>query len=337
MANSTASTPSFGRHSLELLGKKLATFTKSNTLPKDSLASIDLASLKADFKNNKNAFHEHIPSLSRKLLGKTPIGRYGSMAGKFVPKTTFEKATDMAFSQIGKLAQRWADADLARDSRFTSKTLDDSERHALAKAIANQNRSLATLGSASNIAGLAGILVDTLWLLTVSLRSIFQIAQIYDKPLTGKQGIAIAYELLAKTDLKKLQDKQTLLAGLGVVEAIADDGFGAYRMDNNDSKEAQTDTGQDYSQSSIGDVKGVQDMFGKVEQIAGQLNVNLYGFNFGFLHKVLPLSAVGIGATYNNIIINEVVQLAQATFAPLPKLANLHVKDDKDDMPSVDN
>lgn len=314
--------PSLTRNALERVGSKLASLTKSNTLSNDSLKALDLEAIQTDFKNNKNAFHEQIPNLSRKLLGKTSFGRYSSMAGKFVPKTTFEKATDVAFTQIGKLAQTWAHFDLNHDNRFTKTNLDDSERHALAKAIANQNRSLATVGSVSNLAGLAGILVDTLWLLTVSLRSIFQIAQIYDKPLTGKQGIAIAYEVLAKTDLKKLQEKQTLLAGIGVVETVADEGFGSYR-----TTEPQNLTDSANESTDDSDVSSVHHALSKVEDIATQLNVNLQGFNFSFLHKVLPITAVGIGATYNNIIINEVVQLAQATFAPAPKLAMLSPAD----------
>lgn len=308
MTTLTHGKASLSRQALETLGKKLAGFTQRKPLPKDD-TPLDIASIKADFKNNKNAFHDHLPNLSKKLLGKTPIGRYGAMAGKVVPKTAFEKATDMAFLNIGKLAQNWAGFDLNHDSRFRGQSLDDSERRALAKAIANQNRALATAGGVSNLAGLAGILVDTLWLLTVSLRSIFQIAQIYDKPLTGKQGIAIAYEILGKTDLNKLQEKQTLLAALGVFEAVADEGFGGYRLEDKDPSDDN-----DYSQ--------VQGIFGKVEDIANTLNVNLQGFNFGFLHKILPLSAVSIGATYNNLIIHEVVEIAQATFAPQPKDAN---------------
>lgn len=303
------------RYNLEKLGKKLATFTKDTPLTKKTLVnieSIDISAIKADIKANKSAFHNQLPTMSKKLLGKTPIGRYSRLASTVIPESTFEKVTnsvtDTVFMRIGKLAQRWANSDLQRDTRFAERNLDQSERHALAKAIAEQNRALATAGSVSNLAGLAGIVVDTAWLLTISLRNIFQVAQIYDKPLTGMQGIVIAYEILAKTDLNKLQEKQTLLTALGVFEAVADDGFGAYRLEN---KTDNDDT--DYSQ--------VQGIFGKVEELATQFNINLAGFNFGFLHKVLPISAVGIGATYNNIIINEVIQVTEASFAPSPKLA----------------
>lgn len=300
------------RHMLEKFGKKLATFTKDTPLTKKTLVNIetiDINAIKANANANKSAFHNQLPNLSKKLLGKTPMGRYSQLAGKVVPQSAFDKVTDNVFLRIGKLAQHWASFDLQRDTRFAERNLGDSQRHALAKAIAEQNRALATAGGVSNLAGLIGIVVDTAWLLTISLRNIFQVAQIYDKPLTGTQGIAIAYEILAKTDLNKLQEKQTLLTALGVLEAVADDGFDAYRLE--DKSEAD-DT--DYSQ--------VQGIFGKVEELATQLNINLAGFNFGFLHKILPISAVGMGATYNNIIINEVIQVTEASFAPLPKLAN---------------
>lgn len=321
----TAST-SLARNSLEKFGKKLTALTNHDTLKRQSFTAVDLDAVKKNVKNNKNAFHDQIPNLSRKLLGKTPIGRYSQFASQIVPKTTFEKATDTAFLQIGKLAQRWAEYDLDNDARFDAHNLEDSERHALAKSIGHQNRALATMGGVTNFLGLTGILVDTVWLLTVSLRSIFQIAKIYDKPLSGKEGIAMAYEILAKTDLSKLQEKQTLLAGLGVFEAMADQGFNSYRLSQHDdtsdtdSQDATTDAPNDNDGESTTTLHSVLQT---VEEVATSANINLQHFNFAFLHKILPLTAVGIGTAYNNVIINEVVQIANATFGPAPKDANI--------------
>lgn len=300
-------TTSFTRNSLEKVGKKLGSLTKQTTLNQKDLENIDIEQLSSDIKVNKNAFHEQIPKLSSRLLGKTMIGRYGKMAGKFVPKIALEKVTDTSFVKLANLAQKWATHDLNNDPRF-SKDLTDSERHALAEAIGNQNRTLATLGGVTNLAGLPGILADTLWLFMVSLRSIFQTAQIYNKPLTGKKGIAVAFEILGKTNLSKLQEKQTLLAGLGMFEAIADQ-----TTDSDKADEVDNDHDNDNSAQNIID---------KIEEIASQLNMNLQFFNFGFIQKLLPVTAIGISGSYNNVIIDEVVQLSQAIFAPTPKLAN---------------
>lgn len=297
---------SISRRMFEAVGHKLAKLNDPDVVQAKPLTDIDLDTLQQQLSNNKNAFHEHIPKLSKKLLGKTPFANYTKMANTLIPKNSFDKITEATFSQVGKLAQHWADFDLAKDERFKS-SLIASERQALARNIGDQNRALATLGGLSNVAGLAGILVDTLWLLTVCLRTIFQVGAIYDRPLTGQQGIAVAYEILSKVDLKKLQEKQTLLAGLGIFEAMTDQSLEQY-------KEALLV--EDDNQSAMGILK-------KIEAMSTQFNINIENFNLGILHKVIPITAVGLGTTYNNMIINEVIEIAISVFAPSPKLTHI--------------
>lgn len=144
---------SISRRVFEALGHKLAQLSAKDTIQTKPLADIDFDSLQQALSNDKNAFHEHIPKLSKKLLGKTPFGSYTKMATSLIPKASFDKATDAVFSQVGKLSQNWANFDLARDARFKD-TLVASERQALARSIGDQNRALAALGGLSNLAGL---------------------------------------------------------------------------------------------------------------------------------------------------------------------------------------
>lgn len=349
-------TPNLPRQAFESLGKKLATFTQKKgeiqTFDETQKQQrLDLAqfnpSLNRDFTANKNTFHQHIPKLSKRLLSNTKFGEFGKLAGKFVAPTTLETLSDKTFLQLGKLAQSWAEADLRHDPRFSSKTLVMTERHALAQAIAHQSRALVAVGSVSNVAGLVGILGDTVWLLVVALRSIFQIASIYDKPLTGKAGIQIAYEILAKADLNKLQEKQTLLAGIGVVEAIVDNNvddkrensaenlnhkdlsfrpfrpFQAFTTDlKNGEYKKLTKFADEKESEQTSMLANVMGYLHNAEKLARKMNLNLKSIHLGKLNKVLPITAVGIGASYNNIIIDEVLAIAMAIFAPQPKMAN---------------
>ena len=298
----------FARQKLENLGKTINKLNKNNPLQQANLTGVDLSQLKFEpnqnFSRQKNAFDEQIPNLSKRLFKTSRFAKYGLLADKVTPENSFEKIVNSSLNQIAKISQKWAEFDLKHDERFHTQ-LSDSERHALAHAIANQNRTLATLGGISNVSGLVGILVDTLWLLTISLRSIFQIAQIYDKPLTGKQGIHIAFEILSKIDLKKLQEKQTLLAGLGILDNMA-----SHNLQNL----------QNFN--SFSDNDNVQNILKQLETLATQLNINLQNFNLSFLHKALPITAVAIGSAYNSMIIQEVLQVSLNTFAPTPKLAN---------------
>lgn len=358
MKNDKTLTPNFPRQALETLGKKLSTFTHKkhdfqSFAQSQTYQSIDLTQFipQSDnsFTANKNAFHEHIPKLSKRLFGSTKFGQFGTLAGKVVPPETLEKFSDKSFLQIGKLAQAWAEKDLKNDKRFNGKSLNINERHALAQAIAHQNRALVALGSMSNLAGLVGILGDTVWLLMVALRSIFQIAHVYDKPLTGKAGIQIAYEILAKANLDKLQEKQTLLAGIGVVEAVIDKNslnksnlekkseiaetydlkenpfklFADFKTNLKNGEYKKLTKFADEQQSEQNSMlEKVMGYVKHAEQLARKMNLNLQAINLGKLNKVLPITAVGIGASYNNVIIDEVLNIAMATFAPQPKLMN---------------
>ena len=321
----------FPRQAIEKLGKKLAKFTQKNHnfqsfAQSQSYQGIDLSQFNLvfnqDFSANKNTFHEHIPKLSKRLLGGTKFNDLGMLASKVVSPSTLDKISDTAFLQIGKLAQSWADIDLRHDSRFKGNaTFDITERHALAQAIADQNRALVVVGSVSNLAGLVGILGDTVWLLTVALRSIFQIASIYNKPLTGKAGIQIAYEILAKADLSKLQEKQTLLAGIGVVEAIANN-----HVENDNDHQPKTGDykkftkfADDTASEQTSMLANIMGYLQQVESLATRLNINLHSLSLGKFNKVLPIAAVGIGASYNNVIIDEILSMAMAIFAPAPK------------------
>lgn len=329
------------RQAIEKLGKKLAKFTQKNHnfqsfAQSQSYQSLDLSQFNPvfnqDFNTNKNTFHEHIPKLSKRVFGGTKFNDLGRLASKVIAPTTLEKISDTTFLQIGKLAQSWADRDLRHDSRFKGNAaLDITECHALAQAIADQNRALVVVGSVSNLAGLVGILGDTVWLLTVALRSIFQIATIYDKPLTGKAGIQIAYELLAKADLSKLQEKQTLMAGIGVVEAIADNHVESekdHQPKTGDYKKF-TKFADDTATDQTSMLANVMGYVQQVESLATQLNINLHSLSLGKFNKVLPIAAVGIGASYNNVIIDEILSVAIATFAPVPKTVVLEKKENQ--------
>lgn len=355
---------SLPRYLMESIGKKLSTLTQKKHdfqtfSQSQAYQSIDLtqfnASLNQDFNTHKNAFHDQIPQLSKQLFGNTSFGEWGTLVDKIVPPETLKKISNKGFLQIGKLAQSWAEADLGRDKRFLGQlSLDINERHALAQAIAHQNRALVAVGSVSNLAGLVGILGDTVWLLILALRSIFQIASIYDKPLTGTAGIQIAYQILAKAELSKLQEKQTLLAGIGMVEAIVDKNSLEQNSNKLNPQPMPTKNSQsherevplfrlseltmdvkngDYSHltkfankktaehSSL--LTNVMDYLATADTFARRINLSLHAINFNKLNKILPIAAVGIGASYNNLIIDEVLNIAMATFAPPPKPAKV--------------
>lgn len=304
-----SSVGSFTRGNLERMGAMIDSVNAKSGKPRQFKA-VNLG----DEDYQQDLFREQTLKATQQLLG-TRFATYGKYAKKIVPNSLFDSTVDGAFAQIAKLASNWSQIDLPNQHRFANiADLDDEERYALATDIANQNRALATLGGLTGLAGLPGLLADTLWLLLVSLRTVYQLGAIYNKPLTGKQGVKMAYELLASADLSKMQEKQALLAGIGIGKGL---------LDNAQSNGLHNEL------KNLGlKNKNVNFYAEQVDNIASQVGINLDNINLSWVRRFLPATAVIVGMRYNSQLIDEVIGVAQATFAPEAKLANRAITDD---------
>ena len=300
---------SFTRGNLERMGAMIDSANAKTCKPRQFKA-VNLG----DEDYQQDLFREQTLKATQQLIG-TRFATYGKYAKKVVPNSFFESTVDGAFAQIAKLADNWSQIDLPNQHRFANiASLDDEQRYALATDIANQNRALATLGGVTGLAGLPGLLADTLWLLLVSLRTVYQLGAVYNKPLTGKQGIKMAYELLANADLSKMQEKQALLAGIGIGKGLLDS--------------AQS-SGLHNELKNLGlQNKKVNFYAEQVDSIASQVGIDLDQINLTWIRRFLPATAVIVGMRYNSQLIDEVIGVAQATFAPEAKLANRAITDD---------
>jgi hypothetical protein len=299
----------FTRSNLERLGSMIDSANAKTGKPRQYKAVI-----LGDDDYQQDLFREQTLKTTQQLLG-TRFATYGKYAKKVVPDSLFTSVLDSAFVQVAKLAANWSQLDLPSEHRFADITaLDDEQRYALATDIANQNRALATLGGLTGLAGLPGLLADTLWLLLVSLRTVYQLAAVYDKPLTGKQGIKMAYELLSNADLSKTQEKQALLAGIGIGKGL---------LDNAQSRGLHSEL------KNLGLKNHNVNFYAEqVDSIASQIGIDLDQIDLTWIRRFLPVTAVAIGMRYNSHLIDEVIGVAQATFAPETKLANRAITDD---------
>lgn len=300
---------SFTRNNLERMGAMIDSMNAKTGKPRQYKA-VNLG----DEDYQQDLFREQTLKATQQLLGPR-FATYGKYAKKVVPNSFFQSTVDGAFAQVANLASNWSQIDLPNEHRFANiASLDDEERYALATDIANQNRALATIGGLTGLAGLPGLLADTLWLLLVSLRTVYQLGAVYNKPLTGKQGVKMAYELLANADLSKMQEKQALLAGIGIGKGLLDN--------------AQS-SGLHNELKNLGlKDKNVNFYAEQVDSIASQVGIDLDKINLTWIRKFLPVTAVVVGMRYNSQLIDEVIGVAQATFAPEAKLANRAITDD---------
>ena len=297
------------RNNLERMGSMIDSMNAKASKPHQYKA-VNLG----DEDYQQDLFREQTLKATQQLLGPR-FATYGKYAKKVVPNSFFQSTVDGAFAQVAKLASNWSQIDLPNSHRFANiASLHDEERYALATDIANQNRALATLGGLTGLAGLPGLLADTLWLLLVSLRTVYQLAAIYNKPLTGKQGVKMAYELLSNADLSKMQEKQALLAGIGIGKGL---------LDNAQSGGLHNEL------KNLGlKNKNINFYAQQVDNITSQIGIDLDQINLSWIRRFLPATAVVIGMRYNSQLIDEVIGVAQATFAPEAKLANRAITDD---------
>lgn len=259
----------------------------------DAYEGIDLSQEEVD----TEAFRRQSGQIGQQLFGAKGVNAH-KLAQKFVSEDKLEGFAQGFYVKLADWANTWAQQGLAKDERFENlPTLSEDEREAFAQDIKNQNRSLATLGGICGFMGLKGVVIDTAWLLMVSLRSVYQLSLIYDKPLTGEQGAKLAYGILSSCNLDKLQEKQVIMTALALGDTVL--------------KNAQT--------TSLGDeLKKVGEKY-QNRSYARQLDeltnhINLDKFNPKWLHYVLPIGSTAVSVHYNNELIEEVLGVAQATF-----------------------
>lgn len=248
---------------------------------------------------DEDAFHAQSGFFAGQVFGTKAVAAK-NVAAKVVPQSKFEAISESLYNKVAEWSNAWAIKDLKNDPRFDLiDTMNTQERDAFAEDVANQNRALATLGGVAGLAGLKGVLADAAWLLMVSLRTVYQVAAIYDQPLTGKEGAKKAYGVLSGANLEKLQEKQVILTALALGSSMLANAQQTGIKAQLDSLSARYRESQPYAKQFLD-----LDKF-----------VNLDNLNPNWLHKILPISAVAVGAHYNNELIDEVIGTAMATFS----------------------
>lgn len=263
----------------------------------------------------QDAFHAQSSYFAGQMFGAKAMAAQ-NLVGKVVPQSKFDAIGDAIYNKVAEWSSSWAINDLKKDSRYDLlQTMNSAERDAFAQDVANQNRALATLGGVAGLAGLKGVVADMAWLLMVSLRTVYQVAAIYDKPLTGKEGVKKAYGVLSGANLEKLQEKQVILTALALGSTMLANAQSTGVKAQLDSLSARYRESQPYAKQFVDLDK----------------YIDLDKLNPKWLHKLLPISAVAVGAHYNNELIDEVIGTAMATFSDTLTEENLLTAEHNDD------
>ncbi|WFF38446.1 EcsC family protein [Moraxella nasibovis] len=279
-----------------ILAKIGAYFAGVGASKRTNFVSVDLNN--QDF--GEDAFRTQAATIGSQLFGGK-LATAQSLVGKVAPSANAEGISKAIFDKAAHWANNWAKKDLQKDSRFGKlANLTDAERDDFARDVANQNRALAVMGGLSGLFGIKGVVADTAWLLMVSLKSVYQLALIYDKPLTGADGIKLAYGVLSGANLSKLQEKQVILTALALGNA-----FFINAQDSGLKQELQ----------KVGLKYRTGDTFAKqLDDLSHFIDIDK--LNVSWFKRILPVASVGTSAYYNRELIEEVLGTAMATFRP---------------------
>lgn len=247
---------------------------------------------------DQQAFKNQTGQIAQRLFGAKGLTAQ-KLASKVISDDKMSGFTDTIYAKIADFSQMLAQKELSNDVRFDKiGNLSDDEREQFADDIANQNRALATIGGVTGFFGLKGVVLDTAWLLLVSLKSVYQLAMIYDKPLTGKEGTKIAYGILSACDLDKLQQKQVIMTALALGNSVL------VNAQSTGLSDELKKLGEKYQNRSY--AKGFDEL---------SKYVNLDNLNPKWLHWLMPIASTAVSTHYNNELIGEVLGVARATFA----------------------
>lgn len=242
-----------------------------------------------------DAFHRQSGQILSQLFGTKGV-QVEFLANKLLSDNTKQSASDWVYGKIATLAEHWALVDLKKDPRFDRLAdLNNDEKTQFLSDITNENRGFAVLGGVAGLFGLKGVVLDTAWLLLISLKAVYQTAHITGTPLSGDDGIRLAYGILAGANLDKMQEKQVLMTGLALGKTVL--------------KNAQSTRLAD-------EIKHLSDkhQISRAEQLA-VLAGSLEKLNGTLAQKLLPIGSGIIAGYYNGELIDEVLGVAKASFA----------------------
>lgn len=225
------------------------------------------------------------------LKGGKTLERF---SGSILPESVKDGMTEFSLDRLAQLAQYLSDSDLPllHVDTATPRTLARADE--LADLVADRNRLLAAAeGGATGLFSLAGMLLDLPLSLVIALRTIYQTAECYGQDLSGEDGLQQIYAILASIDYASVGQKQTVMAGVASLNAVA---------------------------ASQGGLIGVLPKLIKslgdnplTEKFAKPLLTKL-STRVGFVTRFLPVLGAVTGATYNMQMINSVAAVAQQVF-----------------------
>ena len=257
------------------------------------------------YDNPQQMLREHLPNVSRQLLGR----RFNTVnnVAHFVSPDLTEKVSNYFYDRLNQFSNQTSSVDAilneagAKDLEELTQDVDRSKR--ISQALGEQNKWIATVqGAVSGASGMLGTAIDIPASLLMALRTIYQVGRSYGFDLSKEDDQEIVQHIFRQIDLSLIAEKQTLLLGLKALSNT---------LKTHDISQLQARLGSDNDVSAIKQWLSRHEGEAKWEWMNHLPKISI----LERLTKLTPLASAGIGAVYSHRFVEDVNQKAQEAFS----------------------
>ena len=254
------------------------------------------------YDNPQQMLREHLPQVSRQLLGKQ-FGTVNRVASLVSPQFS-DKISDYFFDHLNQFTSNLSSVDAvldqagAQDLEELTKDVDRSKR--LSQALAEQNKWLASLqGAVTGATGVVGSAVDVPLSIVMSLRMIYQVGRAYGFELNKETEQDIVQFVFKQIDLGMIAEKQSVLMALKALSSM---------FQTRDVSQFQQILGSSNDAEAL--KKWLVNENGEMKW--AWLN---HLPKISMISKLSPVAGAGVGAVYSWKLVEDVNQKAQQIFS----------------------
>lgn len=255
-----------------------------------------------DYEDIHQLFRNQFPTITKQVLGNryNAVNKYS----KFVLPNGLDSAADEVLELLAKAAMALASTERvlaetgAKSIQELQQNVDRSAR--ASSALKEVNKIFAALqGGVSGVAGMVGAVADLPLSVLLALKTIYETGHAYGFELDNEEDQQAVYQVLIKSDLGLIAEKQVLLLGIRNFNDVLTTGNYSQLqsfLDSNYSfegfKDAMTDADGQYKW-------GMLNALGKVK----------------WLRFTTPILGGLVGAFYGSKMIEEVAEKADEVFS----------------------
>jgi len=266
---------------------------------------------KQKYDNPQAMMRDHIPLVSRQLLGKH-YGKINNVASFISPELN-DKLSDYFFEKLNDFVSNLSSVEAilkevgAKDLNELANNPERSAR--ISQAFENQNKRYAVVqGALTGVSGVIGAAIDVPTSIALALHSIYQTGRAYGFELKTFEEQEVVEFVFKQIDIGTVAEKQTLLVAVRAVAGL---------LETHDVNQLQKLLGSDNDTELLKKWIGNDDGTFKWSWLNSLPQLSI-------VSKLIPLAGAGIGAYFSLKLLNDATFKAQKVFSNAREYLNNH-------------